>query len=93
MGSIDIFLNFPVADINRNVLWKNPDGVSRLQIERMNIFWGDASWRNIAYTESAQMQLFGNSSEEKASNEVIAEAFKEKERATIRCFLKFYPEF
>lgn len=23
MKSIDIFLNFPVADINRNVLWRN----------------------------------------------------------------------
>jgi three-Cys-motif partner protein len=78
MGSIDIFLNFPVADINRNVLWKNPDGVSRRQIERMNIFWGDASWRNIAYTESPQMQLFGDSSEEKASNEVIAEAYRKR---------------
>ena len=44
----------------------------------MNIFWGDASWRNIAYTESPQMQLFGDSCMEKASNEVIAEAYRKR---------------
>jgi len=80
MRSVDIFLNFPVAAINRNVLWKNPDGVSRRQIERMNIFWGDASWRNIAYSESPQLQLFGERSEEKVSNEDVAEAFRTRLR-------------
>ena len=45
MKSIEIFLNFPVADMNRNVLWRKPDEVSRSQIKRMNRFWGDGSWR------------------------------------------------
>lgn len=49
MRSVDIFLNFPVADINRNVLWRNRRGVTAEQMRRMNAFWGDESWNQIAY--------------------------------------------
>ena len=78
MGTFDIFLNFPVADMNRNVLWRKPEGVSDSQIERMNKFWGDDSWQDIAYKESPQGQLFGGTEIEKAPNEVIAEAFRQR---------------
>lgn len=70
MKSIDIFLNFPVADMNRNVLWRDPVGVANSQIVRMNSFWGDNSWPKIAYGSD----LFGNP--DKQSNETIAEAFR-----------------
>ena len=46
---IEIFLNFPVADMNRNVFWNNPQNVDEQDIQRMNAFWGDASWREVAY--------------------------------------------
>ena len=78
MKSVEIFLNFPVADINRNVLWRKPEGVSPAQVERMNRFWGDDSWRKAAYVPSLQMDLFGKMHEEKVSNEVIAEAFRKR---------------
>lgn len=78
MGSVEILLNFPVADMNRNVLWHRPEDVSQAQIDRMNRFWGDDSWRNIAYTLSNQMTLFGKAQEEKAPNEVIADAFRKR---------------
>ena len=78
MRSIEIFLNFPVLDINRNVLWRDRTGVSPEQIERMNRFWGDDSWKEIAYKPSPQMSLLGVPDEEKASNEVIAEAFRKR---------------
>ena len=74
MKSIDLFLNFPVADINRNVLWRNPQDVDQADIERMNAFWGDESWRNIAY--STNRNLFGYP--EKEDNEVVAEGFRER---------------
>lgn len=74
MQSVEIFLNFPVADMNRNVLWKNPEGVDPADIERMNAFWGDDSWRKIAYTTDGN--LFGF--EEKADNETIADAFRQR---------------
>ena len=74
MKSIDMFLNFPVADINRNVLWRNPEGVDSADIERMNAFLGDDSWRNLAYTKDRN--LFGF--EEKTDNQTVADGFVER---------------
>ncbi len=80
MKSVDIFINFPVLDINRNVLWKKPDGVPTQQLNRMNNFWGDESWRNTAYAKSSQLQLFEEPSKEKVSNEEVAEGFRSRLR-------------
>lgn len=76
--SIEIFLNFPVADMNRNILWRDSSKVSDLQIERMNKFWGDTSWENVAYVDSKQKHLFGNEIKEKAQNETIAKAYQQR---------------
>lgn len=78
MQSIELFLNFPVADINRNVLWRDQKGVSADHVRRMNRFWGDESWKQVAYTPSRQTELWDPPAEEKASNEVIAEAFRKR---------------
>lgn len=72
MKSIDMFLNFPIMDINRNVLRRNSGDVKHAQLERMNAYWGDDSWRRIAYRTDTQ--LFGDP--EKQSNRVVAEAFR-----------------
>lgn len=72
MKSIEFFLNFPVADMNRNVLWRNPDKVDPQQMARMTAFWGDDSWRQAAY--STEGNLFGW--EEKTDNKAVAEAFR-----------------
>ena len=77
METIDMFLNFPVMDMNRNVLWKNPEGVAPEDIQRMTRFWGDESWRNIAYSSNGW--LFPDM-EEKQSNETIAKAFCDRIR-------------
>ncbi len=74
MKSLDVFLNFPVQDMNRNVFWQDPEGVDEAQIRRMNLFWGDESWRNIAY--ETKWNLF--KLPEKEPNEVIAEAFRRR---------------
>jgi len=74
MKTIDMFLNFPVADMNRNVFWRNPEGVDPADIERMNSFWGDGSWKEIAYSTNGN--LFGYP--EKEDNETIAEGFRER---------------
>ena len=76
MRSIELFLNFPVADMNRNVLWKESEGVDPADIARMNTYWGDHSWRQVAY--STNKNLFGW--EEKEDNETIAKAFQERLR-------------
>lgn len=77
VGTIDLFLNFPIADMNRNVFWRNPEGVDEADIARMTAFWGDESWRNVVYESVAT--LFGPE-EEKTDNETVAEAFRERLR-------------
>jgi len=75
MGTLDLFLNFPIMDMNRNALWRNPDRVTAGGIERMTAFWGDESWRDVAYEE--QRTLFGYQSV-KLDNTDVAEAFRDR---------------
>jgi three-Cys-motif partner protein len=77
MRSIELFINFPVADINRNVLWRNPEGVDNADIERMNRFWGNDSWRQVSYRR--ERGLFGDMVE-KEDNEAVAEGFRRRLR-------------
>src|SRR5271165_462373 len=74
MKTLDIFLNFPVLDMNRNVLWHDSEKVDPTQAARLDFFWGDNSWKNIAYQTSGN--LFGIP--EKQPNDVIAEAFRNR---------------
>jgi len=76
MRSLDVFVNFPVQAINRSVLWREPDGVDETQIARMTAFWGDPSWREDAYRITRD--LFDNPHHEKESNEVVAQAFRQR---------------
>ncbi len=77
MGTIEIFLNFPTLDMNRNVLLWNPDAASPDDIARMNNFWGDESWRNIAYQITPG--LFGEMEQKIGRlNEVISKAFRKR---------------
>lgn len=75
MKSIEIFLNFPIMDMNMNVLRKDRKNVDESQIARMNAFWGDTSWKSVAY--SAEGLLFG---EEKVNNETLAYEFRKRLR-------------
>jgi three-Cys-motif partner protein len=72
MGTIEIFLNFPIHDMNRNVLLKDLTRVDERQLERLNKYWGDESWRDAAY--SNQGNLFGY--DEKTTNEAVVSAFR-----------------
>jgi three-Cys-motif partner protein len=77
MQSLDIFINFPIYDININVLHHRPETVAPEHIARMNAFWGDESWRKCAYEESSP-DLFGNVDIEKVSNPRFAAAFQQR---------------
>jgi three-Cys-motif partner protein len=57
-GAVDLFLNFPVMDMNRNAIWKMPDKTPQDGIERLTRFWGDQSWKQIAYADNPQGDLF-----------------------------------
>jgi three-Cys-motif partner protein len=76
--AVDMFLNFPVMDMNRNAIWRNPSAVPRDGINRMNRFWGDESWSSAAYAEHPQGNLFGGPDMVKQSNDAIVEAFRER---------------
>jgi three-Cys-motif partner protein len=73
-------------DINRNVLWTNPEAVSAEQKIRLNRLWGE-DWRKSVYVQTPT--LFGNE-EEKVRNEVVAEAFRRRLK-TVAGF-KFVPK-
>jgi three-Cys-motif partner protein len=45
LKTVDLFLNFPIMVINRNVLRHDRTRVASEDIERMNRFWGD-KWRH-----------------------------------------------
>lgn len=77
MKSIEIFLNFPVHDINRNALRQNPKKRTDNQTERMNKFWGDNSWQDIAYEPSND--LFSDTEKQKVKDyKTIGEKFRER---------------
>lgn len=78
LRTIDLFLNFPMMDINRNALWSQPHRVSPTRAARLTALWGDESWRDIAYRPSPQGSLFGDTEVEKASNEAVARAFRQR---------------
>ena len=75
MKSVDVFYNFMIMDANMNVFMRDPSKVTQEQAARMDAVWGDSSWRTAAYRKTAD--LFGEL-EQKASNEDIAEAFRQR---------------
>jgi len=86
--SIEIFLNFPVMAMNRNVLWSNPEGVDPADISRMNTFWGNDSWKVSAYRTTPN--LFGELVEIKEKNRTIALAFQRRLNEVAK--FKYVPE-
>jgi three-Cys-motif partner protein len=76
--AVDMFLSFPVMDINRNAIWKNPEQVPQDGIDRMDRFWGDNSWRRAAYAVSPQYDLFSEPDRVKQDNSAIVTAFRER---------------
>jgi three-Cys-motif partner protein len=75
MKSVEVFYNFMIMDANMNVFMKNPGKVTSDQAARMDLVWGDGSWRSAAYRSAPS--LFGDV-EEKAANDDIAQAFKRR---------------
>jgi three-Cys-motif partner protein len=89
----EIFLNFPLMDMNRNVLHKDLFSSEPDQIERMNRFCGTHEWQEILYKEDNQMNLFGDTYRVKVvdSNAKLGNWFK-KERLQKAAGFKYVPE-
>jgi three-Cys-motif partner protein len=88
MKSVEIFLNFPIMDMNRNALWRRPKLVGAEGPARMTAFWGDESWKAAAYDDVPL--LFGQSETIKQSNDKIVEAFVHRLKSVAK--FKYVPE-
>jgi three-Cys-motif partner protein len=88
--AVDIFLNFPVMDMNRNAIWRNPERAPQDGVECMTRFWGDQTWKHAAYAESRQYQLFSGPDRVKQDNDTIVAAFRERLNKLAR--FEFVPE-
>ena len=87
--AVDMFLNFPVMDMNRNAIWRNPSAVPQDGLDRMDRFWGDGSWRTAAYVEQSQGDFFGTPII-KQGNDAIVAAFQDRLRKVAG--FQFVPE-
>jgi three-Cys-motif partner protein len=74
MGTIELFLNFMIMDINRNALRRNRDNAIQSKIEQLTALWGDGSWEEAAFTSAGK--LFEDP--EKVSNEQFELAWRER---------------
>ncbi len=73
MKTIELFINFPIMDMNRNVLLRNPKNAKQEQIDRMNTYWGDISWELAAYSRDNLFKF-----RQKTSNQHVVDAYVER---------------
>ncbi len=78
LGTIDLFLNFPIMDMNRNALWTRSERAPAKETQRMTRFWGDESWREAAYRPASQGGLFGDPQPEKSPSTAVVQAFRRR---------------
>lgn len=77
LKTVDIFINFPIMDINRNILFKDLSKADPEDIDRMNAFWGNESWKSLLYKE--QGNLFGDTQHIKIENyHTLAKEFSKR---------------
>jgi three-Cys-motif partner protein len=77
MSTIETFIHFPTGDIQRNVLRRRQDTVEPVDVARMNLMWGDNSWRSAAFVN--EPDLFGDR-EVKAPIDSLLSAFCDRLR-------------
>ena len=55
MGSVEVFLNLMIMDINRNALRKNRDLAVQSKVDQLTRLWGDGSWEDAAYSNEGRL--------------------------------------
>ncbi len=53
--TMDVFLNFPLMDINRNAARKVIELSDPNQGKKLTKIWGDESWKNLAYIQAERL--------------------------------------
>lgn len=74
---VDLLLNFPIMDMNMNILKTDPASTAPEQVVRMSRFWGNNGWIKDCY--EAQPGLFGMfPPSKKAGNEPVVLAYQRR---------------
>ena len=76
MGTIELFLNFMIMDINRNALTRDPSKARASKVAQMTRFCGGDEWLDIGYDRDEN--LFGEVTPTKVSNSRVAEWFRKR---------------
>ncbi|MCJ7797845.1 MAG: three-Cys-motif partner protein TcmP, partial [Thermoleophilia bacterium] len=71
-GSIELLMNFSIMDIHRTVGTRDPSKPTQQYVDRMTLFWGDESWREVVH--SSEGILFPEF-RHKASGQQIVDAY------------------
>ncbi|MFH1718482.1 MAG: three-Cys-motif partner protein TcmP [Planctomycetota bacterium] len=85
LRTVDIFLNFPLMDINRNTLRRSLANADDDDVAAFNAFWGSEDWKDIMY----QHDLFGNL-DKIGNNQKLAMAFQNRLKSAAG--FEFVPE-
>lgn len=73
---VDLLVNFPIMGMNRSVL-RDPskEAPTQEQVERMNRFWGDETWRAAAFEQPRDLWGDPMPLRKKQGNEPIVQAY------------------
>jgi len=82
--SIELFVNFMIMDVNRNVLRGDPETAVASKVAQMTRLWGDETWKDDGYD---QVETLFEKRPTKVSNERFAEAFRQRlqKQAGFKC--------
>lgn len=85
--TMDIFINFPLMDINRNAALKKLETADPQQGVRLTKIWGDDSWKELAYIEQGQLFSAPVLIKKIRGNETLKQGFRErlKQKAGFSC--------
>jgi three-Cys-motif partner protein len=73
--AVEVFINFPVHQMNRNCKRDNISKILPGELEAMDRFWGDRSWHAAMFRPSAQQNLFGDEDMDKTENLDLVNAY------------------
>jgi three-Cys-motif partner protein len=85
--TMDVFINFPLMDINRNAALKKLETADPQQGSRLTKIWGDESWKQLAYDEQGGLFNASVLIKKIRGNETLKQGFRErlKKKAGFSC--------
>jgi three-Cys-motif partner protein len=85
--TMDVFINFPLMDINRNAALKRLETADPQQGTRLTKIWGGETWKELAYIEQAQLFDAPVLIKKIRGNEVLKQGFRDrlKHKAGFSC--------